>query len=93
MPHPQQPRPEAAVSEDIQVADFAIVDESVNGTGTKFAEVGEDTDEDRLLREIDSIKFYIDSGYLELADKAIGELRSEFGDRARDLRIGDASQT
>ncbi len=70
-----------ASSDDTQFADFAIVDESGNGTGTTFAEAGGDINEDRLLREIDSIKFYIDSGYLELADKAIGELRSEFGDR------------
>ncbi len=68
-------------SDDTQFADFAIVDESADGTGTTFAEAGENTNEERLLREMDSIRFYIDSGYLELADKAIGELRSEFGDR------------
>ena len=38
------------------------------------------TDGDRLQKEIDSIKFYIDSGYLELAEKAVHELRGEFGE-------------
>ena len=36
----------------------------------------------RLQKEIDSIRFYIENGYVELAEKAIGELRAEFGDRA-----------
>ena len=34
----------------------------------------------RLEREIDSIKFYIENGYRDLATKAIANLRSEFGD-------------
>jgi tetratricopeptide (TPR) repeat protein len=37
--------------------------------------------DDKLGKEIDSIKFYIESGYFDLADKAINELRGEFGDR------------
>jgi tetratricopeptide (TPR) repeat protein len=40
-----------------------------------------ESDDDRLEREVDSIHFYIVSGYLELADKAINELRGEFGER------------
>lgn len=39
-----------------------------------------ETDDERLLREVDSIRFYIDSGYLELAEKAINELKGEFGE-------------
>ena len=70
----------AAVEGAEQFADFAIV-----GTGADEGEGAADldgleTDEARLLREVDSIRFYIDSGYLELAEKAIGELRSEFGE-------------
>ena len=41
-----------------------------------------DTDESpeaRLRREAESIKFYIDNGYVELAQKAIIDLQSEFG--------------
>ena len=39
------------------------------------------SDDDRLVKEIDSIKFYIDNGYTDLATKAVGELRGEFGER------------
>ncbi len=35
----------------------------------------------RLQKEIDSIRFYFENGYTELAEKAIGELRAEFGNR------------
>lgn len=35
----------------------------------------------RLHREIESIQFYFENGYLELAQKAAEELRSEFGNR------------
>lgn len=34
-----------------------------------------------LLQEIDSIKFYIENGYVDLASKAIQELYGEFGER------------
>jgi tetratricopeptide (TPR) repeat protein len=65
-------------------ADFAIVGESTSTEEDFLGETVTDdagADDDRLMREVDSIKFYIDSGYLELADKAIGELRIEFGER------------
>ena len=44
--------------------------------------------EARLAREVESIRFYIDSGYTELAEKAIEEFESEFGKvpQAADLR-------
>lgn len=35
----------------------------------------------RLQKETDSIRFYIENGYAELAEKAIADLRVEFGDR------------
>jgi tetratricopeptide (TPR) repeat protein len=35
----------------------------------------------RLQKEIDSIRFYIDNGYIELAEKSIFELQAEFGNR------------
>lgn len=37
--------------------------------------------EARLQKEIESIRFYVDNGYAELAQKAADELRAEFGDR------------
>jgi len=36
-------------------------------------------DEDRMKKEIDSIKFYVESGYIDLAEKAIAELVGDFG--------------
>jgi tetratricopeptide (TPR) repeat protein len=39
----------------------------------------DDSPASRLCREVDSVKFYIDSGYIELAEKAIEELATEFG--------------
>jgi tetratricopeptide (TPR) repeat protein len=64
--------------------DFAIVGANAPEVYeiSEPVELPSDDDDERLLREVDSIKFYIDSGYLELAEKAINELRSEFGDRA-----------
>lgn len=35
----------------------------------------------RMQKEIDSIRFYIENGYTELAEKAAHELKGEFGDR------------
>ncbi len=40
-----------------------------------------ENDEDRLKREIASIRFYVDNGYVDLAGKAAEELRGEFGSR------------
>jgi tetratricopeptide (TPR) repeat protein len=59
-----------------------IGDEAIDiGTldGAKIEIVGDD---ERLLKEIESIRFYVDNGYTDLATKAIGELRGEFGERA-----------
>lgn len=65
-----------------QVADFAIVEASADAAAEgEMTEGLPQTADEKLLREVDSIRFYIDSGYLELADKAISEVRSEFGDR------------
>lgn len=71
------------VGEAEPIADFAIVDEDASGSVEMVgSEPTEETHEERVLREIDSIKFYIDSGYFELAEKAITELRAEFGESA-----------
>jgi tetratricopeptide (TPR) repeat protein len=66
-------------------ADFAIVGSSITEPVVTTSETAEpegpESDSERLQREVDSIRFYIDSGYYELADKAIGELTLEFGSR------------
>lgn len=61
-------------------ADFAFADVAPE-TGTVTDDDFMETVDDRLAREIDSIRFYIDSEYFELASKAIAELQGEFGDR------------
>lgn len=40
------------------------------------------TIDEAVGKEIESIKFYIESGYAEIAQKAIEEFRSEYGDRS-----------
>ncbi len=41
----------------------------------------------RLEKEIQSVEFYIESGYRELAEKAIESLRTEFGERSEVRRL------
>ncbi|MCC6328325.1 MAG: tetratricopeptide repeat protein [Acidobacteria bacterium] len=43
----------------------------------------------RFQKEIDSVRFYIENGYLELAEKAAHELRGEFGERAEIAELLD----
>lgn len=84
------PTVETAVSESAVVepdADALIhdtIDATVFEAETQPAAapepVGDESPEARLRKEVDSIKFYIDSGYAELAEKAINELRGEFGE-------------
>jgi len=57
--------------------DFAAVGEIVEEEDSELL-LGP-ADEQRLQKEIDTIKFYIESGYEELAEKAVNELRGEFG--------------
>ncbi len=45
---------------------------------------------DRLSREIDSIKFYLDSGYNDLALSAADDLRNEFGPRPEVVELLEA---
>ena len=45
------------------------------------SETGEDSHDDVLAKEIEGIRFYIESGYADLALKAAEELRQDFGDR------------
>lgn len=41
----------------------------------------EESPESKFSKELDSIKFYFESGYGDLAEKALEELKSEFGER------------
>ena len=68
------------IADEVSSADFAIVGAPAESPEPSVEVVDDEDESGRLLREVDSIRFYIDSGYLELAGKAIGELREEFGD-------------
>ena len=61
------------------VTEVSVPTVSLNGSKETVVSAG---DALRLQKEIDSIRFYIENGYIELAEKAIGELRTEFGDRS-----------
>lgn len=41
-----------------------------------------------IEKEVESIRFYIENGYLELAEKALSELRAQFGDRTEFEELG-----
>ncbi len=45
------------------------------------------SDEQKLQKELDSITFYIENDYNELAEKALAELSKEFGDRPEILTL------
>lgn len=64
------------------VENVAAVPPEVNGFETNG-------DLNRLQKEIDSIRFYIDNGYTELAEKAANELRGEFGERTEIVALLD----
>lgn len=99
-----------SVSGDVPAADFAIIGavvESSNGFAlpVEAMPVGEaaPTEQsalvqeapDRVRHEVESIKFYVDSGYTELAEKAIVEFEQTFGNipETAELRayVGSAS--
>lgn len=94
--------PAEFVSVEATPSDPAVTAEA-GDTGFEFighvAEVGEQAQADggpttagdllRLQKEIDSIRFYIENGYTELAEKAANELRGEFGERDEILAIFD----
>lgn len=74
---------ETAYEGDIPPAESAEIFERPETIAAEVHKNGKaDADpESRLLKEIESIRFYVDNGYAELAQKAADELRSEFGER------------
>lgn len=84
-------------AETVETGDFEYTaDVEISEADTGFAFAGEVTEvsepetgesfgaaavKHRLQKEIDGIRFYIENGYLELAEKAAGELSGEFGER------------
>ncbi|MGQ0543083.1 MAG: tetratricopeptide repeat protein [Blastocatellia bacterium] len=88
------PKADAKAKNEDQAIDFTMIGTQVaaqtsNGNGyhadpsEEFsAEILPDPDpydEGRLQKEADSIRFYIENGYTEIAEKAINELEGDFG--------------
>lgn len=74
------------VAPELETFHASVQEESPAAMETETEAFGDDSQtemsgEQKLAKEIDSIRFYIESGYIELADKAIHELRGEFGER------------
>ena len=63
-------------AEEVQATEPVAVER--NGTVDELPESGAA----KYLKEIESIEFYIDNDYFELAEKALNELSQEFGERS-----------
>jgi tetratricopeptide (TPR) repeat protein len=88
-----EPAP-ASFDDESEETSFAIAPNVLDERGTEAeeespAQMDEDPDTARLFREIDSIRFYLENGYLELAEKAAVELKEEFGDRDEVVELLD----
>ncbi|HMQ02423.1 MAG TPA: tetratricopeptide repeat protein [Pyrinomonadaceae bacterium] len=86
--------PEPGDVVDVAASDFAFVDVSIEAdtepaVPTEPRNEKETDNTDRLEKEIDGVRFYIENGYLELAEKAATELREEFGDTKEIVELLD----
>lgn len=83
---------ELADDEKAWAGDFPPVDEELQIHVSELPNEDpaiEDDPETRLAKEIESIRFYVDSGYFELAEKAVHELRGEFDERPEIAELDD----
>ena len=62
--------------EDAHVVNAAVVDAPVLDAAPQLSLA----DEQRIQKELESITFYCENGYDDLAEKALAQLRAEFGD-------------
>jgi tetratricopeptide (TPR) repeat protein len=87
----EQPSEPAGIERNGHVAEAQIVDAAVESAhksnGHQERELSH-ADIEKLNKELDSISFYIENDYNELAEKALDEISREFGERAEisDLR-------
>ncbi len=75
----------AAIEEEAHQATIFEPDEAPADGGV--------SDEQRFLKEVESVRFYVENDYRDLAEKALAELTAEFGERAeiaelRGLMVG-----
>ena len=69
-------------SDDDEVINAEIIEPSDgNGNKSKKKEKLSHADEEKIQKELESIAFYIENDYNDLAEKALKELVAEFGDR------------
>ena len=64
-----------------EVTDIEIERPSTNGNGAEKHEGLSHADEEKVQKELDSISFYIENDYNDLAEKALAELARTYGDR------------
>lgn len=74
----------AVISNNVAVLNgnaVSVADENASVATENYGafSIEPENQDDRLKREIDSIKFYIESGYNDLAQKALAELEEDFG--------------
>ena len=82
-PNAEIPEVQRYDSQD-DVMDAEIIESSEDrkpAKGGKKAAKLSHADEEKIQRELDSIHFYIENDYNDLAEKALKELAAEFGDR------------
>lgn len=68
---------EGTIMETPSGFEFHGADQPIEGERVEFSHSAEQ----KIQKEIESINFYIENDYSDLAEKAIGELAAEFGDR------------
>ncbi len=76
-------QPVSAIERNGEVIDAQVVETvhvSVNGNGQEAPQLSH-ADEQKIQKELESIEFYIDNDYYELAEKALIEIAAEYGDR------------
>ena len=77
---PVDDRPAASIAdhehEDAHVVKAAVLDAPVSDAARQLSL----SDEQRIQKELESITFYCENGYDDLAEKALAQLRAEFGD-------------
>jgi len=70
-----------AASDEIKTTDFQIIADA-DGAPEKSNGATNFADDLKLQKEIESVKFYIEQGYSDLASKSLLALEAEFGNRA-----------
>lgn len=71
------------VAEDFEINEYAAVPETIEQPAAELKLA----DEIGLRKELDSIEFYVEQGYQDLAEKSLDELEARFGNRAEIIEL------